>query len=179
MNYINKIQLPENISSNKDVSEYYDHNINNLITYLFKNTKFNKKDILSFFRAYFKNIINKKIQDDYISLIEKFSNSILPIILNSKYPRQGTYQLLRFIDFIQPNFEFIEMLVKNSFSHKKISDILTFSGHATNLLSKDIKLLEILDPYYKIKLNKNINIYQRMVSRIRLLILHQFKFTVL
>ena len=80
MNYINKIQLPENISSIKDVSEYYDHNINDLITYLFKNTKFNKQDILNFFRAYFKNIINKKIQDDYINLIEKFSNSILPII---------------------------------------------------------------------------------------------------
>ena len=75
-------------------------------------------------------------------------------------------QLLRFIDFIQPNFEFIEILVKNSFSHKKISDILTFSGHATNLLSKDIKLLEILDPYYEIKLNKNINIYQKEFNKI-------------
>ena len=153
MNYINKIQLPENISSIKDVNEYYDQNVNDLITYLFKKTKFNKHDILKYYRAYFKNVINKKIQDDFINLIEEFSNSILPIILMSKYPRQGTYQLLRFIDFIQPNFEFIEMLVKNSFSHKKISDILTFSGHATNLLSKDIKLLEILDPYYKIKLN--------------------------
>ena len=166
MNYINKIQLPENISSIKDVNEYYDQNVNDLITYLFKKTKFNKLDILKYYRAYFKNIINKKIQDDFINLIEEFSNSILPIILKSKYPRQGTYQLLRFIDFIQPNFEFIEMLVKNSFSHKKISDILTFSGHATNLLSKDIKLLEILDPYYEIKLNKNINIYQKEFNKI-------------
>ena len=166
MNYINKIQLPENISSINDVNEYYDQNVNDLITYLFKKTKFNKHDILNYYKAYFKNIINKKIQDDYINLIEEFSNSILPIILKSKYPRQGTYQLLRFIDAIQPNFEFIEMLVKNSFSHKKISDILTFSGHATNLLSKDIKLLEILDPYYKIKLNKNINIYQKEFNKI-------------
>ena len=168
MNYINKIQLPENISSIKDVNEYYDQNINELITYLFKKTKFNTHDILNYYKAYFKNIINKKIQDDYINLIEEFSNSILPIILKSKYPRQGTYQLLRFIDFIQPNFEFIEMLVKNSFSHKKISDILTFSGHATNLLSKDIKLLEILDPYYEIKLNKNINIYRKEFNKISL-----------
>ena len=166
MNYINKIQLPENISSIKDVSEYYDHNINDLITYLFKNTKFNKKDILNFFRAYFKNIINKKIQYDYINLIEKFSNSILPIILKSKYPRQGTFQLLRFIDAIQPNFDFIEMVILNAFSHEKISDILTFSGHATNLLSKDINLLEILDPYYRIKLTKNINIYQKEFNKI-------------
>ena len=166
MKYINKIQLPENISSIKDVSEYYDHNINDLITYLFKNTKFNKQDILNFFRAYFKNIINKKIQNDYIHLIEKFSNSILPIILKSKYPRQGTFQLLRFIDAIQPNFDFIEMVILNAFSHEKISDILTFSGHATNLLSKDINLLEILDPYYRIKLNKNINIYQKEFNKI-------------
>ena len=115
MNYINKIQLPENISSIKDVNEYYDQNVNDLITYLFKKTKFNKHDILDYYKAYFKNIINKKIQDEYINLIEEFSNSILPIILKSKYPRQGAYQLLRFIDFIQPNFEFIEMLVKNSF----------------------------------------------------------------
>ncbi len=119
MNYIDKINIPENISSINDVSEYYDPNINDLITYLFKKTKFNKYDILDLFRAYFKNIINKKIQDDYIDLVEKFSNSILPIILKSKYPRQGTFQLLRFIDAIQPNFEFIEMLILNSFSHKK------------------------------------------------------------
>ena len=166
MNYINKIQLPENISSINDVNEYYDQNINDLIIYLFKKTKFNKHDILNYYKAYFKNIIHKKIQDDYIDLIEKFSNSILPIILKSKYPRQGTYQLLRFIDAIQPNFEFIEMAILNSFSHKKITDILTFSGHATNLLSKDIRLLEILDPYYEIKLNKNINIYQKEFNKI-------------
>ena len=168
MNYRNKIQLPENISSINDVSQYYDHNINDLITYLFKKTKFNKKDILNFFRAYFKNIVNKKIQDDYINLIEKFSNSILPIIFKSKYPRQGTYQLLRLIDIIQPNFEFIEKLINNSFSHSKIADILTFSGHATSLLSKDIDLLEILDPYYEIKLSKNVNIYQKEFSKINI-----------
>ncbi len=166
MNYINKIELPENISSVNDVNEYYDQNINDLITYLFKNKKFKAQDILKFFRAYFKNIITKKIQDNYIDLIEKFSNSLLPIIFKSKHPRQGTYQLLRFIDYVQPNFEFIEMLIANSFCHKKISDILTFSGHATNLLSKDIKLLEILDPYYEIKLNKNINIYHKEFNKI-------------
>ena len=112
--------MPENISSISDVSEDYDHNINNLITYLFKKTKINTHDILVFFRKYFKNVINKKIQKDYIHLIEKFSSSILPIILKSKYPRQGIYQLLRFIDAIQPNFEFIEMVILNSFSHKKM-----------------------------------------------------------
>ena len=31
MNYINKIQLPENISSIKDVNEYYDQNINDYL----------------------------------------------------------------------------------------------------------------------------------------------------
>ena len=166
MRYIDKIQLPENISSINDVSECYDRNINDLITYLFRKKNFNKYDILGFFRAYFKNVINKKIQNDYINLIEKFSNSILPIILKSKYPRQGIYQLLRFIDAIQPNFEFIEIVILNSFSHKKISNILTFSGHATNLLSKDINLLEILDPYYGIKLTKNINIYQKEFNKV-------------
>ena len=158
--------MPENISSANDVNEYFDKNIKDLIDYLFKKKKFNTQEILKFFRGYFKNILNKKIQESYIDLIEMFSNAILPIIFKSNYPRQGTYQLLRLIDSIQPNFEFIEMLIKNSFSHKKISDILTFSGHATNLLSKDIKLLEILDPYYKIKLNKNINNYQKEFNKI-------------
>jgi len=36
------IDRENNISSIKDVSENYDHNINDLITYLFKNTKFHK-----------------------------------------------------------------------------------------------------------------------------------------
>ena len=148
MNYINNIQLPENISSIDDVNENYNQHINDLITYLFKNKRFKTQSILKIYREYFKKTINKKIQNNYINLIEKFSNSILPIIFKSKYPRQGTYQLLRLIDIIQPNFEFIERLINNSFSHNKISDILTFSGHATNLLSKDTKLLEILDPYF-------------------------------
>ena len=69
MNYIDKIRLPENISSINDVSEDYDHNINNLITYLFKKTKINKHDILVIFREYFKNVINKKIQNDYIDFV--------------------------------------------------------------------------------------------------------------
>ena len=172
MNYLNKIQLPENISSIDDVNENYNQHINDLITYLFKNKRFKTQSILKIYRAYFINIINKKIQSNYMELIEKFSNSILPIIFKSKYPRQGTYQLLRFLDYIQPNFEFIETLINNSFSHNKISEILTFSGHATNLLSKDIKLLENLDPYFEIKLNKNINIYQKEFNKISIVVKH-------
>jgi len=166
LNYNNNIQLPENISSIDDVNENYNQHINDLITYLFKNKRFKTQSIFKIYKEYFIKTINKKIQNNYIDLIEKFSNSILPIIFKSKYPRQGTYQLLRFLDYIQPNFEFIETLINNSFSHNKISDILTFSGHATNLLSKDIKLLEILDPYYEIKLNKNINLYQKEFKKI-------------
>ena len=44
---------------------------------------------------------------------------------------------------------------------------MSFSGHITNILVKDEKLLEILDPYYNIKLNGNIKIYKNAFDKIR------------
>ena len=66
MNYLNKIQLPENISSIDDVNENYNQHINDLITYLFKNKRFKIQSILKIYRAYFTNTINRKIQNNYI-----------------------------------------------------------------------------------------------------------------
>ena len=168
MNYLNKIQLPENISSLNDISDDNDNSINDLIEYLFTKKKFDEKVILKIYKTFFEKKLNEKIKENYFDLITKFSNLILPIIIKSKHPRQGIYQLLRLVDLINPNFEFIESLIKNTFAHKKISEILTFSGHATTLLSSDKNLLEILDPYYKIKLNKNINNFKNEFNKINL-----------
>ena len=48
-----------------------------------------------------------------------------------------------------------------------MSEILSFSGHITNLLSKDEKLLEVLDPYYSFRLNGNITIYKNTFEKIQ------------
>ena len=54
MDYFNKIQLPENISSLKDINNDNDTSINELIEYLFTKKKFNEKEILKIYENFFK-----------------------------------------------------------------------------------------------------------------------------
>ncbi len=168
MSNIKTLDIPENISSIKDINKLNHRGINTLIRYLFSRNKFDERIIVKIYGDFFDKKLNPKIKESYFNLILKLSKLILPIILKSKYPRQGTYQFLRLINLIIPNFEFIESLIKNTFAHKKICEILTFSGCATSLLSSDKNLLEILDPYYNIKLNKNINNFKNEFNKIDL-----------
>ena len=167
MNYYKKNLLPENLSSLNDIKIDNDETINELITYLIKSNKINKKKINQLFLKYFDQKINVKIRKNYTSLISKFLNQLLPILLNQNHPKQATFQLLRFLDQISPNFEYLEKLLQKQFIYKNLTEVLSFSGHITNLLAKDEKLLEILDPYYSFRLNGNITIYTNAFEKIQ------------
>ena len=112
MNYYKKNLLPENLSSLNDIKIDNDETINELITYLIKSNKINKKIINQLFLKYFNQKINVKIRKNYTSLISKFLNQLLPILLNQNHPKQATFQLLRFLDQISPNFEYLEKLLQ-------------------------------------------------------------------
>ena len=62
MNYLNKIQLPENISSLNDISDDNDNSINDLIEYLFTKKKFDEKVILKIYKTFFEKKLNEKIK---------------------------------------------------------------------------------------------------------------------
>ena len=166
MIYYKKNHLPENLSSLNELISGNNKTINEFMIYLINSKKLNKKDIKNIFLKYFDKKINIKIKKNYILLISKFLDELFPILLNQNHPKQASYQLLRFLNEISPNFEFVEKLLSKKFIYKKLSEILSFSGHITNMLAKDDTLLEILDPYYAIRLKGNITIYKNELNKI-------------
>ncbi len=166
MIYYKKNHFPENLSSLSEVKTDNNKTINEFIIYLLNSKKINEKVVKKLFLKYFDEKINIKIRKNYLLLLSKLLDELLPKLLIQNHPKQGTYQLLRFLNEISPNFEFIENLLSKSFIYNKLSEILTFSGYITNLLTKDEKLFEILDPYYAIRLNGNITIYKNELNKI-------------
>ena len=170
MNYYNKNNLPENLSSLNDVSKNYDKTVNEFIIYLIKTNKINEDKVKFIFNEYFSKKINNKIKKkNYTNLILKLLDQLLPILLNQKHPKQASFQLLRLLDHISPNFEYLEKIIQKTFVYNTLSEILSFSGHITNLLSKDDKLLEVLDPYYSLRLSGNIIYYKNEFEKIQYL----------
>ena len=169
MNYYNKNNLPENLSSLNDVSKNYDKTVNEFIIYLIKTNKINEDKVKFIFNEYFSKKINNKIKKNYTNLILKLLDQLLPILLNQKHPKQASFQLLRLLDHISPNFEYLEKMIQKTFVYNTLSEILSFSGHITNLLSKDDKLLEVLDPYYSLRLSGNITYYKNEFEKIQYL----------
>ena len=167
MNYLIKNNLPENLSSKNDVSKTNENIINEFILYLINSKIIHQNKVKKFFLEFFEIKINIKIKKNYILHISKLLDQLLPTLLNQGHPKQAIFQLLRFLDLISPNFEFIEKLLSKKFVYKKLSEVLSFSGHITNILVKDEKLLEILDPYYNLRLNGNIKIYKNEFDKIQ------------
>ena len=52
------------------------------------------------------------------------------------------------------------------FIYENLSKVLSFSGHITNVVSKDVKLLEILQPDYGFRLNGNKTFYKNSFEKI-------------
>ena len=121
MNYYKKNHLPENLSSLNDIKNVNDKTINELIIYLIKSNKINQKKIEHLFLKYFDQKINNKIRKNYTLLISQFLNQLLPILLNQNHPKQATFQLLRFLDQISPNFEYLEKLLQKKFIYKNLT----------------------------------------------------------
>ncbi len=166
MNLYKKKIFPENLSSLKDINYENDKIVNEFIHHLITNKNIDPIEIKQIFLKFFKNNLNEKIRDNYMNLLFTFINKILPVILDQQYPKKGIYQLLRFLSEISPNFEYIEQLISKPFIYENLSRILTYSGHVVNLLSKDKKLLETLDPYYALRLETNYSYYINHLNKI-------------
>ena len=57
------------------------------------------------------------------------------------------------------------MIKNNTFIYENLSKILSFSGLITDILSKDIKLLEVIQPEYAVRLNGNISFYKNIFEK--------------
>src|SRR6056300_516224 len=156
-----KLQIPINIplsTSNENEFNEFDYgtikSIHSLNSESISNIKF-------FFKNYFSSKISKVIEDE----IFLFLNEIIPIIFKSKFKIEGFYQLFRFTNEILYNFPYIEILSKKTFIYENLSRIFLFSGYLTNILAKDEKLLDILQPEYAMRLNGNITFYKNSFDR--------------
>ncbi len=121
--------------------------VNSSIT-LFKN----------FFEDNLSEITNKKLVYIYQELI--------PIIFQNKNKNEGLYQLLRFINQINSNIDYLDTLRNLSFAYKNLTKVLLFSGYVTSILSRDQKLLEVIQPEYATRLNGNISYYKNSFEKI-------------
>ena len=159
-----KLHIPINIPLSTDFkieSSEFDYEI---IKKIQKFDSLSQTNIKDFFKDYFKDKLSKVISNNFYF----FWDRIIPIILKSKYHKEGIYQLFRFSNEILYNFSYIETLTKNTFIYENLSRIFLFSGYLTNILAKDEKLLDILQPEYAMRLNGNITFYKNSFDRLNI-----------
>src|SRR6056300_386100 len=157
-----KLHIPINIPLSTDFkieSSEFDYEI---IKKIQKFDSLSQTNIKDFFKDYFKDKLSKVISNNFYF----FWDRIIPIILKSKYHKEGIYQLFRFSNEILYNFSYIETLTKSTFIYENLSRIFLFSGYFTNILAKDEKLLDILQPEYAMRLNGNITFYKNSFDRL-------------
>ena len=157
-----KLHMPINIPLSTDFkieSSEFDYEI---IKKFHKFDSLNQAYIKDFFKDYFKDKLSKVISNNFFF----FWDQIIPIILKSKYKKEGLYQLFRFSNEILYNFSYVETLTKSTFIYENLSKVFLFSGYLTNILAKDEKLLDILQPEYAMRLNGNITFYKNSFDRL-------------
>ena len=157
-----KLHIPINIPLSTDFkieSSEFDYEI---IKKIQKFDSLSQTNIKKFFKDYFKDKLSKVISNNFYFFLDR----IIPIILKSKYHKEGIYQLFRFSNEILYNFSYIETLTKSTFIYENLSRVFLFSGYLTNILAKDEKLLDILQPEYAMRLNGNITFYKNSFDRL-------------
>jgi len=159
-----KLHIPINIPLSTDFkieSSEFDYEI---INKFHKFDSLNQTNIKDFFESYFKDKLSEVISNNFYF----FWDQMIPIILKSKYKNEGLYQLFRFSNEILYNFSYIETLTKSTFIYENLSKVFLFSGYLTNILAKDEKLLDILQPEYAMRLNGNITFYKNSFDKLNI-----------
>ena len=157
-----KLHIPINLPLTLNDDIEVDETITNLIKSIQSCNKVGAKSTFKLYEDFFSKKTSKYIKNN----LNFFLKKIIPIIFLSKHTNEGLYQLLRLIDNIVFNFSYIDTLKTNMFIYENLSKVLSFSGHITNVVSKDVKLLEILQPDYGFRLNGNKTFYKNSFEKI-------------
>ena len=156
------LHIPINLPSTEDRELLLDNSNLLIIKEIQESDKLKLSSTIELFKNYFNNKISKKIKKN----LYFFFDEIIPIIYQSKHKKEGLYQLLRFTNKVLFNFPYIEALTANTIVYKNLSKVFLFSGYVTNLVKEDVKILEILQPEYAIRLNGNITYYKNILDKI-------------
>ena len=157
-----KLNLPTNLPLANDKEIEINEVENNIINKLQSVSKINIDATIRLFEDFFENSLSPETREK----LSKIFKEIVPIIFKNKHKEEGLYQLLRYINSINSNLDYIEIIKNNTFIYANLSKILLFSGLLTDILSKDIKLLEVIQPEYAVRLNGNISFYKNFFEKI-------------
>ena len=159
-----KLNLPINLPLANDKEIEVNEVENNIINKLRDVRNININATITLFESFFENGLSWATREK----LSKIFKEIIPIIFRNKYKEEGLYQLLRYLNSINSNLDYIEMIKNNTFIYENLSKILSFSGLITDVLSKDIRLLEVIQPEYAVRLNGNISFYKNIFEKINL-----------
>ncbi len=159
---LKKLNLPMNLPIANDEELEINEVENNIINQLQNVSKINIDATIRLFESFFENSLSSTTKKKLSEIFKE----IIPIIFRNKHKEEGLYQLLRYINSINSNLDYIEMIKKNTFIYENLSKILSFSGLLTDIISRDIKLLEVIQPEYAVRLNGNISFYKNFFEKI-------------
>ena len=159
--FYNKLNLPINLPVTN--YEEFEENkfVQDVVNKIIKSGKIGEKLSISIFKEFFENNLSQITNQKLFFIYQE----IIPIIFQNKNKNEGLYQLLRFINQINSNIDYLERLKNSPFTYKNLAKVLLFSGFVTNILSSDQKLLEVIQPEYAIRLNGNIYYYKNLFEK--------------
>ena len=155
-----KLNLPINLPLTT-YAEFDDKFVKDVVNKIIKSSNIGIKSSISQFKEFFENNLSEITNEKLIFIYQE----IIPIIFQNKNKNEGLYQLLRFINQINSNIDYLDKLKNSPFTYKNLSRVLLFSGFITNILSRDQKLLEVIQPEYAIRLNGNISYYRNSFEK--------------
>jgi len=159
-----KLNLPINLPLANDEEIEVNEVENNIIIKLRNVSNINIDATIRLFESFFENSLSSATREK----LSKIFKEIIPIIFRNKHKEEGLYQLLRYINSINSNLDYLEILKNSSFVYENLSKVLSFSGILTDILSRDMKLLEVIQPEYAIRLNGNISYYKNSFEKLDL-----------
>ena len=159
-----KLNLPINLPLVNDEEIEINEIENDIINKIKNSSRINIQSTVKQFEKIFENNLSSATRKK----LRKIFNEIIPIIFRNKNKDEGLYQLLRYINAVNSNLDYLEILNNNSFIYDNLSKVLSFSGLLTNILSRDMKLLEVIQPEYAIRLNGNISYYKNSFEKLDL-----------
>ena len=157
-----KLNLPINLPLANDEEIEVNEVENNIIIKLRNVSNINIDVTIRLFESFFENSLSSATREK----LSKIFKEIVPIICRNKHKEEGLYQLLRYVNSLNSNLDYLEILKNSSFVYENLSKVLSFSGLLTDILSKDIKLLEVIQPEYAVRLNGNISFYKNFFEKI-------------
>ena len=118
-----KLNLPINLPLVNDEEIEINEIENDIINKIKNSSRINIQSTVKQFEKIFENNLSSATRKK----LRKIFNEIIPIIFRNKNKDEGLYQLLRYINAVNSNLDYLEILNNNSFIYDNLSKVLSFS----------------------------------------------------